>query len=274
MTILQNAYNAYLSKKYEKEINEFKDYALNKLDKSITNTENNLLRYVTNDHYGYDKIQSEKETLKTLQKLKSCVSGNILSLNINYGEYPVYITYELEEKYNKLNGLIVKGETVQFDENKYKWDLTNTNAATDIINKHFEEVKNIIDEQTNDLAEIKDDNKNNLNGDIDLKAYIQERKDEHMKMIEEEKNKQQEIHDKLMKNIKFTMDYWEKYYKDKLSEIDSNFNISVSINELSQGTKLALKIIKPEALGLSNEEAKMFADIIVDKIKKNKGGLY
>lgn len=104
MTILQNAYNSYLTKKYEKEINEFKKVALEILDKKIKTIE---LQYPKD--ISLRKLEWDTNTLKSI---KHDVENKTLLLDTNMPS--VLEIYDLLDEYEKLNDLIVKGETAQF----------------------------------------------------------------------------------------------------------------------------------------------------------------
>ncbi len=106
----------------------------------------------------------------------------------------------------------------------------------DITAERIKEVKKLLEEEhlayLNATLSIKDytkqleeANKSQLEGIADkiinaYKEYIQERKDEHMKMIDDEIKRENEKHEKIMKQLNDEMDLFRKNVEEKLRLID------------------------------------------------------
>lgn len=118
MTILQNAYNAYLTKKYEKEINEFKEVALTVIKDAEKKLKDELYlcSVLSDNKCGTDKVSKDLLGLIEIERLL-----NKNTLNIEGRLFNTRYIDELGNEYQKLNNLIVKGETECID---YKSDET------------------------------------------------------------------------------------------------------------------------------------------------------
>lgn len=141
MTILQNAYKGYLTKKYEKEINEFIDLALSVIDNAELKLKQALYdANVTINSPSYSE-RVTKELLNLIE-VKRAVKNNPLEIEgrVFNREY----TSQLVDEYQKLNNLIVQGESTQFDKNKYKWDeaLKDDKDINEILHKYWQATNN------------------------------------------------------------------------------------------------------------------------------------
>lgn len=134
MTILQNAYNAYLTKKYEKEINEFKELASTVIDTEVKGIEKSIVFEVT-EVSTTDRLAFYKTTLEKLQKLKRDIKYNTLTVDANL--YMELHIDNLFDEYKNLNNLIVEGESSQFSEIKFVGDIGLTSGI--VINTHKHE---------------------------------------------------------------------------------------------------------------------------------------
>lgn len=118
MTILQNAYIAYLTKKYEKEINEFKAVALTVIKDAEKKLKDDLYlcAVLSDNKRGTDEVTKDLLDLIEIERL---VNKN--TLNIEGRLFNNRYIDELGNEYHKLNNLIVEGETKCID---YKSDDT------------------------------------------------------------------------------------------------------------------------------------------------------
>lgn len=149
MTILQNTYNAYLTKKYEKEINEFKEVAKSALAEANSKLKNDLYHstVLSDDKRG---AAMATEDLTNLINLERLINNNPLEIENRLLNKPYLDTLMIE--YQKLNILIVEGETVQFNENKYKWDLSKDNDVNKVLNKHWQEAVDVLEKTAENIG--------------------------------------------------------------------------------------------------------------------------
>lgn len=143
MVILQNAYNAYLSKKYEVEINQFKEVALKLLDEKIKTIEQQLKVINTLEQYSCSKLlRSLKWDLNSLESVKYNVKNRTLLLDT---EVPSNLKIqEVLDEYQKLNDLIVKSEMVTVDNDKSKWDISSLEVCLKTPKQIADEIAEIM----------------------------------------------------------------------------------------------------------------------------------
>jgi|GEM_PF-3361591 len=112
MTILQSAYNAYLTKKYEKDINEFKELALTVIKDAEKKLKDELYlcAVLSDNKREVDKVSKDLLNLIEIERLINNHTLNIEGRLLNNR----YID-TLGNEYQKLNNLIVKGETECID---------------------------------------------------------------------------------------------------------------------------------------------------------------
>ncbi|MEQ6355113.1 hypothetical protein ABNX05_10840 [Lysinibacillus sp. M3] len=254
MTILQNAYNAYLTKKYEKEINEFKEVTKSVLDEASSKLKKDLYHctILSDDKRG---AAIATKDLTDLIKLEQMINDNPLEIESRLLNNRYIDT--LANEYQKLNNLIVEGETVQFDENKHKWDFNDTGIVKDIIDKQFDEAKMNINERLKEIDnQDKLDTKNIVDKIINVyKEYVQERRDEHLELINCEKCENESV----LKKLQCEMNYWEKHYNDILNEINGLHTITGTLTiNFDHDTK----------------DFKTVSAIVLKNLKKNKVGLF
>ncbi|MDC6267227.1 hypothetical protein [Lysinibacillus fusiformis] len=136
MTILKNAYKGYLENKYKKEIKDFQELALS----VIENAEEKLkdVLHVANVSF-YNPSFSEQVTKELLnfEKVKRAVKNSPLEIESRIFNRE-YID-SLVDECQKLNNLIVNGESATIDENKYKWDMTSNIDINEVLVKHWDE---------------------------------------------------------------------------------------------------------------------------------------
>ncbi|MCL1696410.1 hypothetical protein [Lysinibacillus sp. BPa_S21] len=242
MTILQNAYNAYLTKKYEKEINEFKEGVNKEIEIRIKENEAKILYEIYHIASNLSTISNLKNKINLLKELKKDLN-NPLTINIDD-----FIGLGLEvsvNNYERLNEVIVKGESKfivfkQTDSNNlaegkienYKWDVpSNVEVNYDFVNNKIQ-----IEDIANKLIDA-------------YKKYVQQ-------CAEEAVNQDNERHEKCIKLLDKQFEEAKKNIDKRLNEIDdqNKCHIAITVNGC-------------------NTSASQFAAEFVEKIKKNKGGL-
>lgn len=114
MTILQDAYNAYLTKKYKKDIKEFKELALTVIKDAEKKLKDDLYlcAVLSDKNRETDKISKDLVNLIEIERLINNHTLNIEGRLLNNR----YID-TLGNEYQKLKNLIVKGETECIDYN-------------------------------------------------------------------------------------------------------------------------------------------------------------
>lgn len=110
MTILQNAYKGYLTKKYEKEINDFKECSLKVVSGEIKTYENLALNQIKiGKSIDVDKFDNYRVNLNELTSIVSKINNDPLNLEEN--TLSTLGLWSVLENYNNLNDLIVEGES-------------------------------------------------------------------------------------------------------------------------------------------------------------------
>ncbi len=281
MTILQNAYSAYLSKKYEKEINDFKELASKVIKNAETKLKDDLYlcTVLSNNKQGSDKAS---KNLLHLIEIERQIKNSPLEIDSR-----VFNTVHLDvlvSEHQKLNNLIVKGEKATIDEKKYKLDIPSNVEVNYDFEKDGISLKVANDKDIVDVAEKL------INT---YKKYVQERQKDHTKIVKDEIKRQQDSHCLAMKKLQFEMDHWKKYYHNKLKEIDGNVdltkgtlntglitgitsnNIAEAIDKLTEIITSTIKKIETTEINLTvndgNASASQFATEIMNSLKKNKG---
>jgi len=113
MIILQNAYNAYLTKKYEKEINEFVEISHGEIDGLIKENEFKILNEIYLTQSSTHVISDLKNKVILMKELKECLSD---PLTIDVDKFKGLGLNNTNHNYGWLNNLIVEGESKQFEE--------------------------------------------------------------------------------------------------------------------------------------------------------------
>jgi len=164
MTILQNAYNAYLTTKYDKEINEFKELALSVINNAELKLREELqIHTVHSDNkVGADRVTKELISLFEIDRL---IKNNTLEIECRLFNKP-YID-SLVTEYQKLKDLIVNGESVVIDMSKYKWDETiDKQGVTIILNEQWNEVSSKLKKKVLDVGSSTEITLNQIAGAI------------------------------------------------------------------------------------------------------------
>lgn len=152
MTILQNAYNAYLTKKYEKEINKFKELALTVIKEAEIKLKDDLYESTVLFDNKRDAEKSTKDLLNLID-IKRLINTEVLQFES--GLFNKRYIDILVDEYNKLNNLIVEGESkfIVFNsvEPIQEETIVEEDAVSKLIDTLFEEARKILDERLNEI---------------------------------------------------------------------------------------------------------------------------
>lgn len=242
---LQNLHNQITTKNYEIVVN-----IKTKYDEKIDDKQFEL-------NYS-QKVQSKYEegTANYNDEIKKQISIYEEMAKM-YDESRRKIQAEMKQK--KLTAEQVKDLTEQMED----LSLSYMDAITSIdsLNKSLEDSRK---QMLNDIADAY------INA---YKEYVQERQDEHMKLLDDELEREQERHDKIMKQYRDEMDLFRKNVQEKLDLIDrqeAQRSYDMDMDDLEKDRKEIVDKINLLSIDDSYEAKKKRTDLLKQLDAKDK----
>lgn len=135
-TISQVILEKKLMRQYGEQINELKEKVIKAIDERITGLENRIVNYVKMKNV--ESAQNLAQIIDSLNELKYKAKINILSLTEEDLESigNIESSFSFKEFINSLGNA---DEVIVLE--KYKWNSTDENLITKLINEHWDKVK-------------------------------------------------------------------------------------------------------------------------------------